>query len=88
MKKGLLIFIIILAISVLAGCIVNNRMEKTDGIITGKEIVNDNEYYFIVSYKIEGKLGNYEYRVKVNSTVFSTYGVGDSYTFNRQVGNN
>ncbi len=85
MRKSIFVTILVLSLLV-SGCGVSNKYESTKSIITEKEIQNGNQYYFYVSYKIEGTEGEYTATIKIsNKTTYDKYEVGDEYVFKRPV---
>lgn len=83
MKKILSVLAIVLCLALVSACS-NNNFVNTKSTIVDKDIVDNNQYYFYVTYKIDGMEGLFEATIKVSGkTEYDKYDVGDEYTFKR-----
>lgn len=83
MKKILSVLAIVLCLTLVSACS-NNNMVNTKSTVVNKEIIDNNQYYFYVTYKIDGMEGEFEATIKVSGkTEYDKYSVGDEYTFKR-----
>jgi hypothetical protein len=86
MKKILFVSFLLLCFVLVSGCIDTTKYVETKSTITNKEIIDSNQYYFYVSYNIEGMDGLFEATIKVkNRTDYNKYSIGDEYVFKRPV---
>lgn len=86
MRKIIYIPFLFLCFVLISGCMDNNKYIETKSTITNKGILDSNQYYFYVSYKIEGMDGLFEATIKVkNKTEYDKYDIGDEYIFKRPV---
>jgi hypothetical protein len=82
MRKTIILIAFFLLLALVNGCSSNKGVE-TKSTIVSKDTVNGN-YYFMVTYKIEGMEGNFEATIKIDKKVeFDKYSVGDEYIFYR-----
>jgi hypothetical protein len=73
LKKLIYITVLILCFALILGCN-DNKYVETKSIITNKEIKDSDQYYFYVSYAIEGMDGLFEATIKVkNKSVYDSY---------------
>ena len=82
MKNFMVKCCLVLILLMFVGCSANQGI-RTEGIIAEKQVRQDNQYYFIVDYKIEGMEGEFQLLTKVNKSTFVRYSVGDLYIFYR-----
>jgi len=87
MKKLFSICALILCLIMLTSltsCSNSQNMVETKSLIVDKEVKDGNQYYFYVTYHIEGMDGTFDATIKVkNKTVYDQYDIGDEYTFDR-----
>lgn len=86
MKKLLYLSLLILCLGLLLGCGDNRKYTDTTSTIINKEVQKSNQYYFYVTYKIDGMEGMFDATIKVkNVTEYNKYVIGDEYIFKRPV---
>jgi serine protease inhibitor len=83
MRKILLILVLITLMILCTGCTTNQGVE-TKSKIVDKQVIDGNQYYFMVTYKIDGLEGDFEATIKINKkATFDSYAIGDEYIFYR-----
>lgn len=82
MRKIIILIAFFLLLAVIGGCS-SNKGEETRSTIVNKEVINGN-YYFMVTYKIEGMEGDFDATIKIDKkSEYDKYSVGDEYIFYR-----
>ena len=83
MRKIISIIALVILLVLISGCSTNKGVE-TKSTIVNKEIKDGNQYYFYVTYKIEGMEGDFEATIKIDKkATYDKYSIGDEYIFYR-----
>lgn len=83
MKKIIFILMLVTLLVLISGCSTDKGVE-TKSTIVNKEEKYGNQYYFYVTYKIEGMEGDFEATIKIDKkSTFDSYDIGDEYIFYR-----
>ena len=84
MKKRIVVLLLCFGLLFLTACD-NTEYEDIESTIIQKEARDDGTYWFHVEYELEGFYAPLEAQIKVSSTVYNQYNVGDTYIYQRPV---
>lgn len=83
MKRIISLIALVTLLVLFSGCSTNKGVE-TKSTIIDKQIIDGNQYYFMVTYKIEGMEGDFEATIKIDKkATYDSYFIGDEYIFYR-----
>ena len=82
MRKIIIFVSLIFLLTLVSGCS-NNKGIEIRSTIVDKKVVESNQYYFLVTYRMENMEGLFEATIKVNKSTFDRYSIGDIYIFYR-----
>jgi hypothetical protein len=83
MKRIISVIALVTLLVLFSGCSTNKGVE-TKSTINDKQIMDGNQYYFMVTYKIEGMEGDFEATIKIDKkATYDSYNIGDEYIFYR-----
>ncbi len=82
MRKIIVFVSLIFLLTLVSGCS-NNKGIEIRSTIVDKKVVESNQYYFLVTYRMENMEELFEATIKVNKSTFDRYSIGDIYIFYR-----